>query len=76
MIARIYGWKFLIVSDHFSKFSGHRPCGSRVITHLIFHVILKDHVIKGACQFLKGSSSVYIPTLPSLVALGIVVVDI
>ena len=42
---------------------------------LIFHVILQGHVIKGTCDFMKvGSSS--IPTLPSLIAIGIVVLNI
>lgn len=56
-----------------SKFGGHRPC--RVdMTDLIFYVILQDHVIEGLCDFVEGSSSLYILTLSSLVVRGIVVV--
>ena len=51
-------------------------CCSRDIIDLIFHVTLEDHVIKGLCEVMEGSSSLYIPTLPSLVATNIVVVDI
>ena len=29
-----------MVSQHFAYFSGHRPCGSRDIADLIFHVTL------------------------------------
>ena len=32
--------------------------------------------IKEFCHFIEGSSSFYIPILPSLVAMGIVVVEI
>ena len=42
----------------------------------MFHVTLQDHVIKGLDEFMKIKSSLYIPTLPSLVAIGIVVVGI
>ena len=33
-------------------------------------------LIKGLCEFMEGSSLLHIPTLPSLVSTGIVVVDI
>ena len=35
---------------------------------------MQEHVIKGPCNFMGGSFSLYIPTLPSLVAIDIVVV--
>ena len=34
-----------------------------------------DHVIKGSCDFMEGSSSLYKTTLPGLVAIGIVAVE-
>ena len=58
------------------KFSDHKLCNSRDITDLIFHVTLYHHVIKEPCDLMEGNSSLYKPTLPSLVAIGIVVVDI
>ena len=65
-----------MVSHHLAKFGGHCPLGSRDITDLIFHVTLQDHVIKEPCDFMGGSSSLYIPNQPSLVVISIVVVDI
>ena len=43
---------------------------------LIFHVILQGHVIKGPFDFMKVGSSSSIPTLPSLVDIGTVVLNI
>ena len=70
------GWKLLIVSYHLAKLVDHRPGCSRDITDLIFHVTLQDHVIKELCEFMEGSSSLHIPTLPSLAATRIMIVDI
>ena len=49
---------------------------SRDITDQIFLVTWQDHLIKGSCNFMGGSSSLHIPTLPSLVTIGTAVVDI
>ena len=57
-------------------FNGQRPCSSRDITYLICHVTLQDHVIKGSCDFMEGSSSLYVTTMLCLVAINIVVVEI
>ena len=65
-----------MVFHHLRKFSGHRLCCRSDITYLVFHVILQDHVIKGLCKFMEGNSSMYIPTLPSLVVTSIVVLGI
>ena len=43
---------------------------------MICHVILQDHVIKGSCDFIEGSSSLYVTALLSLVPVVIVVVEI
>ena len=66
----------LVVSHQLAKFCEHWPRCSRDITDLIFRMILQDHVIKKLCEFMEQSSSLYIPTLPSLVATSIVVVYI
>ena len=63
------------MSHHLAKFDGHRLCCSRDITGLILHVTLQDHVINGLYEFMEGSFSLYISTLPNLVATGIVLVD-
>ena len=43
--------------------------------YLICHVMLQNHVNEGSCNLLSGSSSCYVTTLPSLVVIGIVVVE-
>ena len=47
-----------------------------VVADLIFHVTLQDqHVNKGPYDFAEGNCSLYIHTLPSLAAIGIVVMN-
>ena len=58
-----------------SSFNGHRSCDSRDITDLIFHVTLQDHLIKRGRDFMEGSSSLYIPTLSTLVVTSVVIAD-
>ena len=70
------GLKFLILSHHFVKFSGHRPCASGDTSAKIFYVTLQDHVIKGSGDFMEGNSLLHIPTLPKLIAIDIVLMDI
>ena len=64
------------MSYHTAKSGGHSHSGSGVIKNLVCHVILQDHVVKGSCDFIGGSPSWYVTTLQSLVAIGIVVVEI
>ena len=66
----------LVAIDLFVVEIYHRHCGSRDIADLNFHLILQDLLIKGYSDFMEGSSSRYIPTLPRLVAVDIVEVDI
>ena len=75
-MARLNGLKFLIVSHHFAKFSGHKPCGYSDITTEIVHMTLQDHLIKGSGNFMEGNSSLYIPTLPKSIAIDIVLIDV
>ena len=44
--------------------------------YLICHVALKDHPIKGSYDFMEESSSLYVTTLLSLMAIGLKVVKI
>ena len=37
---------------YIASFGSHRDCNSGVITLLVFHVTLQDHVIKGSCIFM------------------------
>ena len=57
-------------------FSGHRPCSRSDVAAKIVYVTLKHHVIKGSGDFKEGNSSLYIPTLPKLRAIDIVLMDI
>ena len=66
----------LRIIQHITKFNGHRPCGSRNVTHLICHMTLQLHVIKGFCDFMERSSTLYVTTLSSSVAVVILVVEI
>ena len=43
---------------------------------LVCRVIFRDHVIKVSCNFIGRSPSRYVIILPSLVAIGTVVVEI
>ena len=60
----------LIVTYHLAKFNGHILFCSEDITNLVWHVTLQDHLIKGSCDFMKGSPSLYVTILPSLVTIG------
>ena len=45
------------MSYHSAKFGGHRHSCSGEKMVLVCHVILKDHGIKGSCDFMSGSPS-------------------
>ena len=42
----------------------------------VFHVTLQDHVIKAVCGLMTKSHLSYVTILPSLVAIGIMVVEL
>lgn len=56
------------------KFGGHRRCGSRDITDLVFDVTFEDRGDER--NLIEGSYSLHISTLPKLVAIGILVLHI
>ena len=58
------------MDHHLAKFGDHRHCCSRDIADLMFHVTLQDHVIKLLCDFIERNTSLYITSLPNLVAIG------
>ena len=72
-IVWLNGLKFLVVSHHLAKFNGHRSHGSSDAAAEIFYGTLQDDVIKGSGDSVEGTSSLYIPTLPKLIATDIVV---
>ena len=70
----IYGWKPLLVSHHFAMFGDHWSSGNEDKKYLICHVTSQNHLIEGRCNLISGSSSKYVTTLPSLVAINIALV--
>ena len=48
----LYGWELLILGHYTATFSDFMHCGSRDKTFLICHVISKDHVLRGLCDFM------------------------
>ena len=70
--------KLFIVKNHkfFLKFGSHSYCGSQDITYLICHATLQVYVVKGFAVFMESNSSLSVTTLPDLVTLDIVVVEI
>ena len=49
--------------------------GSGYVMFSVFHMILQNCMIKGLCGLVGGSPSWYVTSLPSLVVIGIVVVE-
>ena len=47
-----------------------------ITTAKIVYVTLPDQVIKGSGNFMKGNYSLSIPTMPKLIAIDIVLMDI
>ena len=43
------------VSHHSIKFSGHIHCGTGDIMVLVCRVVLQESIIKGLCDFRRGS---------------------
>ena len=43
---------------------------------LVCHLISRVHMLKGLCEFMDGNSSRRVTTLPRLVAIGLVQVQI
>ena len=75
-IFKLYRTKLLNVCNHPASFSGQCHCGNGDIMYSVCHVTLKNYVIKGSYDFMEGSSSSHVATLPGLVAIGIVIVEI
>ena len=59
-----------------AKFGGHKYSGSEDTIIFLCHVTLQVHVIKVLNDFMVRSSSRQLIILPSLVAVGTIVVEI
>ena len=58
-----------MVSHYFAMFGRHWSLAVGDKKYLICYVTSQNHVIKGSSNFMSGSSSWYVTTLPSLVAI-------
>ena len=64
------------LSPHTANFDVHKHCNSEDISFLICRVISEEHMIKALFNLMVGSPSCYVTTLPSLVTIDIVLVEI
>ena len=71
----LYERKLLIVCNHSAKFNGHGHLCSGDIISSVGQATLKDHVIKGLCDFTEKTFPLYAKTVPGLVAIDTVVGD-
>ena len=65
-----------MVIHHFAMFGGHWSNGSGEMKCLLCHMTSENHVIEVSSIFMSGSSSWYVTTFPSFVAIGTAVVEI
>ena len=63
---RIYVWPPLTLSHHLAQLGAHWSSVSRDIKYLLCHVTLQNHVIEGSFNFMSGSSSMNVTTLPKV----------
>ena len=64
-----------MVSQHLPMFGVHWSSGSGDIINLKCNVTSQELVIEGSFDIKLRSSSLYVTTLPSLLAIGIVVIS-
>ena len=76
MSLSIYGWKPHLESNHLTIFGNHYFSTSGDKKYLMYHVTLQNYIIEGSRNFMGGSSTWYVTTVPSLVTIDIVVVEI
>ena len=56
--------------------AGYWSCASGYVKCLICQVTSPNYFFEGLCNFMSGNSSLYVTTMPSLVSIGIVIVEI
>ena len=64
--------ELFVVCHHPDKSCGHKHCDNV----LIYHVTSREHMFKELCEFMNGSHSRSVITLPFLVAIDLVQVKI
>ena len=65
-----------MVSHHLAMFGDHWSSTSGNIKYLIFQVTSQNYLIEGSYKFMNKTSLLYVTTMPSLVAMNIVVIEI
>ena len=65
-----------MVSHHLPIFGHHWSSASGNTKYLIFYVTSQNHLIEGSCKFVNKTSLLSVTTMPSLVAIGIAVIEI
>ena len=70
------GWDSPMASLHRAMFGDHWSSASGNKKYLIFHLAWQNHLIEGSCKFMNKTSLLYVTTVPSLVAIDIVVIEI
>ena len=71
-----YANQWVEIPGHLGMFGGHWSSASGDKKYIICQVTSQKQVIEISGNFIGGSSSLYVTTLPSLVARGIVIVDV
>ena len=71
----MYGWELLKVYHHLGKSFEHKHYDSEYM-FLICQVTSRKHMFQGLCEFMGGIPSLRVTTFPSLVAIGLVQVEI
>ena len=72
----MYVWELLKVCHHLGKSCEHKHYDSEDIMFLISHMTSRKHMFQGLCEFMGGIPSLRVTTFPSLVAIGLVQVEI
>ena len=67
---RIYGWELFAVCHHHDKSCNHKYYDSGNM-FLIHHETSREHMFKGLCEFIGGSFSRRVTTLPYLIAIDL-----
>ena len=71
----IYGFVFLVIFHNPAMFGCHWSTASGDKAFLICHVTSQDHAIERSCGLMGGSSSLYVASLSSLIAIGIMLME-
>ena len=75
-VKRLDGWWSFIINLYLSKFGSHSLRGSGDISLFICHVTSCGHVIAGSRNFVGCGPSAWLTSLPSVVAISLVEVEI